>query len=127
MDDDLPPQYRKEWNIIEVDWADDKDCRFAGIRVMILRANINDWQMSLNNKSQKNKQCHNEWQLLIERLKKRSVNMSSSQKSNLQTRTVAWNTLMIEPWMTNLIQTHSRLCKKTSASNLQKRPKAKCT
>ena len=54
VDEDLPPRYKKVWRLIEVAGADDKDCRFAVTRLMILQANIHYRQVSHNQKSQRN-------------------------------------------------------------------------
>ena len=84
VDDNSPPQYRRIWSLIESAGAVDEDCAFAGTRLMILRSNNKDREMSLNQKSQMEKQSRKEWQLLIERSMKRSVNMSLSRTLNLK-------------------------------------------
>jgi hypothetical protein len=108
VDVNSPPKYRKIWSLIESAGAVDEE---SGTRLMILRANNKDREMSLNQKSHIDKQSRKEWKLLIERSMKRSVNMSLSQTSNMKIRKVApqQKDPLIKPRMTDQIQMRSRL------------------
>lgn len=56
----LPSKYRKIRSLIEDTGAVDEDCMFAGIRILNVKVNINDRQMSIYQKFQMDKQAHKE-------------------------------------------------------------------
>ncbi len=78
------PDYKKIWSLMDAAGCDNEDCKFAGIRMLASRANTQLNELSAYQKNAINKESKREWSMLQQETKRRTVNLSLSQRNNLK-------------------------------------------
>lgn len=78
------PQFRKIWSLMDAVGIQQEDSKFVGMRILYMRAEAQDKQLTLSQKRAMDSQSKKDWSSLYSHSEKRSLNSTESQRRNLK-------------------------------------------